>query len=131
MRYLDPNVFLYAALDAGARGEAAGALLRSARPGETATCALTVDEVTWALWKARDRPSAAAAGKQMLSARNVTYLPVTPEHMAKALDLVEAHGLRPHDAIHAAVALAAGIQEIVSDDAGFDRVPGLRRVRLA
>lgn len=46
----------------------------------------------------------------------------------RALDLVASSGLGGRDAVHAATALAAGFQEIVSTDRDFDRAPGLRRV---
>lgn len=45
-----------------------------------------------------------------------------------AKSLMARPGLAPRDAFHAAHALASGCDTIASGDAGFDRVPGLRRL---
>lgn len=129
MKYLDANVFLHAVLESGPIGDAARRLLKQATTGDAATSTLTVDEVVWSLWKIEGRDTAVAKGRQMIAARNVTYMPVTPDHLEQVLDLVEG-GMRPRDAIHAAVALEAGIQEIVSTDPDFDKVDGLKRILL-
>jgi predicted nucleic acid-binding protein len=46
----------------------------------------------------------------------------------RARVLMARPGLAPRDAFHAAHALAAGCELIVSSDRGFDRVDGLRRL---
>lgn len=46
----------------------------------------------------------------------------------RARSLMARPGLAPRDAFHAAHALAAGCELIVSSDRGFDRVDGLRRL---
>lgn len=46
----------------------------------------------------------------------------------EALGLIERTDLRGRDAVHAAAALTAGFDTIVSLDADFDQVPGLRRL---
>lgn len=43
-------------------------------------------------------------------------------------DLVAAGHVRGRDSVHAATALGAGFQAIVSCDSDFDAIPGLRRV---
>ena len=45
------------------------------------------------------------------------------------IDLVESTGLRGRDALHAASALEAGFDTIVTPDRGFLAVSGLRVVR--
>ena len=47
---------------------------------------------------------------------------------ARSLDLMEVSGVRGRDAVHAATALTAGFTEIVTNDRGFDGIPGLRRI---
>lgn len=44
------------------------------------------------------------------------------------VDLVEISGVGGRDAVHAATALGAGFEEMVSSDSDLDVVPGLRRV---
>lgn len=46
----------------------------------------------------------------------------------KALELIDSTSIRGRDAVHAATAMLAGFDEIVSVDRDFDHVPGLRRV---
>jgi predicted nucleic acid-binding protein len=48
--------------------------------------------------------------------------------VATAKSLMSQPGLAPRDAFHAAHAFRADCELIASSDAGFDRVPGLRRV---
>jgi predicted nucleic acid-binding protein len=47
---------------------------------------------------------------------------------ARSLDLMEVSGVRGRDAVHAVKALTAGFTEIVTNDRGFDGIPGLRRI---
>lgn len=51
--------------------------------------------------------------------------------LARSLGLIRECSIRGRDAVHAATALLAGFEEIVSFDADFDAVPGLRRVHPA
>lgn len=54
---------------------------------------------------------------------------VEPDDAARAVDLFHAHPrLDARDAVHAASCLARGVEAIVSADAAFDDVPGLRRL---
>ncbi len=54
-------------------------------------------------------------------------LAVTDEIFGRALDLKAPH-LGANDRVHAATCLSAGIPVILTADAGFERVRGLRRV---
>jgi uncharacterized protein len=57
---------------------------------------------------------------------------VTPKDVRLALDLFDRHeGLHARDAVHAATAINRGIGVIVSPDAAFDALPGLRKLDLA
>lgn len=48
--------------------------------------------------------------------------------MRRVLDLVGGGSIGGRDAVHAATALVAGFDEIVTPDRDFDGVPGLRRL---
>lgn len=53
---------------------------------------------------------------------------VTLEVWHRATHLVETTAVRGRDAFHAAAALLAGFDAIVTTDADFDGIPGLRRL---
>ena len=56
--------------------------------------------------------------------------PVVPAEMEAAKNIVLAeYGLSARDAIHIAVMRSHGIRRILSFDTGFDRYPGLERIR--
>lgn len=53
--------------------------------------------------------------------------PVEPEDVERARDLVLTSRLGARDALHAAIMQRHGIVEILTFDAAFDAVPGIRR----
>jgi len=50
------------------------------------------------------------------------------EILGRSLELIETTEIRGRDAVHAATALAYGIETIASSDAAFDGIPGLTRI---
>ncbi len=134
LRYLDANVFLFAVLDEGPRGERARSLLRCVVDGEerAATSALTLDEVVWILQGEGPREVAIREGQRLIGLPNLEILDVTAQDVLDSLALMEEHqGLDPRDAIHAAVALSRGIYTVVSDDPDLDGMTELERQPLA
>ncbi|MBI4181905.1 MAG: type II toxin-antitoxin system VapC family toxin [Candidatus Aenigmarchaeota archaeon] len=127
MMYLDANVFLYALLYTDERGKTAAALIQAVREGREQACTatLTADEVAWEVQIARGREAAARALTAFLEMRHLEVVDVTREILWQARDLL-ANGLDPRDAIHAACCLQKGAA-MISEDADFDRVPGLKR----
>jgi predicted nucleic acid-binding protein len=133
LRYLDANVFTHAVLHRGPKGAKAADLLRSVAEGEEDACtsALAWDEVVGALMAAGPREKALSSASVLFSSGRLRLVPIRREEIQAATKLMEEHaGLDPRDAIHAACAMAAGAKEIVSEDADFDGVVGLRRVGL-
>lgn len=132
--YLDANVFIYAALDSGAKGEKAREILNSIVKGNEAacTCLLAVDEVVWKIWKeTKDRKQSIEQGMRMLALPNIRCAEVAKEEMLLALNLMsENSSLKPRDAIHAAVCMRNNIRTIISDDGDFDTLKGLKRIGL-
>ena len=57
-----------------------------------------------------------------------TVHPFDEQLLDRALDLMENAGVRGRDAVHAAAALRAGFDQILSADTDLDGVPGLTRV---
>ncbi|MGM7698867.1 type II toxin-antitoxin system VapC family toxin [Microbacterium sp. A84] len=61
-------------------------------------------------------------------ARYLIILNFDHEVLETALALIESTEVRGRDAVHAATALAYGIETIASSDPAFDGIPGLRRL---
>ena len=72
------------------------------------------------------REVAIAEGRAL--AETCVFHDFTAAIQARSLDLMEVSGVRGRDAVHAATALTAGFTEIVTNDRGFDGIPGLRRI---
>ncbi len=73
-----------------------------------------------------DRRLAAADGHSFSAI--LTVLNFDREVLDLSLDLVERAAIRGRDAVHAATALAYGIDTIVSPDRAFDGITGITRV---
>lgn len=129
MLYLDSNVFIYANLDQGDLGEEARSMLEEVQSGELAavTSALTFDELVWAVKKHRSADDAVTAGEAFLRMSGLRILEVDGALLSSALEMIRRYLLDPRDSIHAASALQEGAEEIVSTDAHFDKVRGVRR----
>jgi len=127
--YLDSNVFIYAALGGGKEGSWCRELIRRVTEGqdEAVTSALTVDEVVYQVRVSRGLEASIQAGEAVLQMAHLTVAPADTETLWKSLNLGRELGLHPRDAIHAATALIRGASELISEDADFDRVDGLRR----
>lgn len=126
MIYLDANVFIYAATDDGAQGKAAAKALAKAIRDGACTASLTADEVLWAISKKLGRDVAAEKVRQLL-ALDLEIVAVEKRDIEAALAHFE-DGLDPRDAIHAAVALRKSCNAVVSTDAAFGKVKGIRHV---
>lgn len=133
MRYLDANVFVFAVLDEGARGDRARGLLRSVTTEDepAATSALAIDEVVWTLQGEGPREVAIREGQRLMGLPNLQVFDVTAENTFDALSLMEENDtLDPRDAIHAAVAIGHGIYTIVSEDPNLGVVSEIEREGL-
>lgn len=73
-----------------------------------------------------DRDVAAADGRD--ASAMCTLLNFDREVLDLSLELIERTAIRGRDAVHAATALAYGIETIVSPDRAFDGIPGITRV---
>ncbi|RLE83787.1 MAG: VapC toxin family PIN domain ribonuclease [Thermoprotei archaeon] len=135
MVYLDANVFLYPLLydpEVEPKAERASRLLLKVASGElrAVTSALTWDEVVWVVWRLVGREYALRAGERLLVFPNLTIVAVSQGSLRRAQAIASRYGLKPRDAIHAAVAIEHGGSKIVSDDEDFDKVRELERVPI-
>lgn len=127
--YLDANVFILAALNIEEEGKKAVALLKKIQQGEelAITSALTCDEVYWAVKRSQGMETALETAEAMLNFPNLEIISADREVISSALRIIKEYRLAPRDAIHAATAIAEKADLIVSTDAHFDKVRGLRR----
>lgn len=129
MLYLDSAVFIYATISRESVGDRARELLCKVRDGEeeATSCALAFDEIVWVVMKHRERPDALAAGEAFLSFPNLKVPDVGETDLRSAASLMRRYPLAPRDAIHASAALNSKCSAIVSSDAHFDVISGIRR----
>ena len=128
MLYLDTNIFIYATINTQDLGEKARSLLQKIQQGEekAETSALTFDEVFWAV-KKHNLELAFEACQALLNFPNLEIIPADRELAFSALQLIREYHLAPRDAIHAATAIAEKADCIVSTDADFGKVKGIKR----
>lgn len=124
--FIDANVIVYAAGESSYRApclEILDAVARRAADGKVSTA---VFEELWHL-----EMSGRAGPLTGLARRSYTIftplLAVTDEIVARALAL-DVPRLGANDRLHVSTALANGIDTIVTADAGFDGLSGIRRV---
>ncbi|MBI2574300.1 type II toxin-antitoxin system VapC family toxin [Candidatus Woesearchaeota archaeon] len=131
MMYLDANFFIYCHFDQGSRGKAAREILRKIVGGmQTVTSVLALDEVMWVIIKKNVSGEMRSAIERIYATPNIRIVHVGADIPLLALDLMEAHNLKPRDAFHASVMKSLGITEIVSDDSDFDKVSWIKRIAL-
>lgn len=129
MRYIDANVFIYAAIGEGPTGDRARTTLRRSLDAGACTSALTIDEVLWVVLKQLGDRKAACQKIRELLHLDLAIHPVERRDATAAIDHVE-EGLDPRDAIHAAVALRRECTVIVSADSDFAGIAGIRHEPL-
>jgi predicted nucleic acid-binding protein len=127
---LDSAVAIYALGDTHPYKEPCRALMSRAARGEFrayASVEMIQELVHHRLRRTNDRVLAAEDGRDTASV--CTLLNFDREVLDLSLDLIErTPAIRGRDAVHAATALAYGIDRIISPDTAFDGIPGLTRV---
>jgi predicted nucleic acid-binding protein len=123
---IDTNVIIYAATAGPARDACVALLTAVARGQVEGFISTAVLEEVWHI-----EHSGRAGPLDGLALRTyrlfTPLLPVTDETVQLALSF-DARSLGANDRIHLAVCRLNGIDSIVSADAGFDGITGLRRV---
>ena len=94
------------------------------------TCALTLDEIMWVMIKNKKEKALRETIEDIYAVPNLSIKEVPSSTPLDALTLMEQFDLKPRDAFHVAVMKSNGITEVVSDDPDFDRVKGIKRIRL-
>lgn len=124
--FVDANVIVYSRIDSDRREACAqilDAIAHGTVDGRTSTAAL---EEVWHLELSGKAGAISGLTKRAYTAF-APLLSVTDEVFERAMAL-DMSGLGANDRIHVATALAHGIDLIVSADAAFDGIPGIRRI---
>ncbi|HXQ91912.1 MAG TPA: type II toxin-antitoxin system VapC family toxin [Nitrososphaerales archaeon] len=129
MIYLDANVFIYSSLNRKALGDKSRSIIKDIQNGKmlAATSALSFDELVWAVKKHRSDPEGVIAGEVFLNIPGLTILDVKQDMLNFALKLIKKYHINPRDSIHAASALDAKAEYIVSEDRDFDLLTEIKR----
>lgn len=129
MRYIDSNLFIYAALSLKEKGKKARSHIKKIRKGNTkaVTSVLTFDEVFWKVQQGRGFESALKIGKTFLQTNNLMLVEVNDEVLWRTYNLIEKYELDSRDGIHLACALEKGVHTIISEDEDFDQVKEIDR----
>ena len=129
--YLDANFFILLNFDYKDKGEKARQILDQIVKGKSAvTSVLTLDEVMWVIVKNKQEKELRNIIEEIYSIKNLVIKDVSNSIPLIALDIMERNKLRPRDAFHLAVMKVLGINTLVSDDKDFDKIQGIKRIRL-
>lgn len=132
MIVLDTTVLAYAVGSPHRLREPSRNVVMAIREGrvDARTTGEVIQEFTHVRSRRRSRQDAVELARRYATLLSPLLVP-TAEDLHDGLDLFQHHpGLGAADAILAAVAIAQGADALVSADAGFADVPGLRHVAL-
>ncbi len=128
--YLDANLFAFAYL-IDQEGEKARDILDQIVHGRKAiTSSLALDEVMWVLMKNKKKDNLRRVIEGIYATPNIEIKEVGALIPLHAVTIMEHYHLKPRDAIHVAIMEQNNVKEIVSDDADFDKVPWVKRIRI-
>ncbi len=131
MRYVDANIFIANLIADNRLGEAAQNYLEDVASGKEAasTSVHTMIEI-YAFLKGKKLSEQKIAGILMdVNLHGVALLPFEPEIFMEALPIVN-KGWKLGDAIHYVTMVKNDVNEIVTDDAHFDKLKDIERIDL-
>jgi len=131
--FIDSNIPMYVAGGEHENREPARRLLSRVRRGRVEACTSTevLQEILYR-YSALGRLDMARGVYDLFVEICPVVLGVSLADTDRARDLVcDELGISARDAVHAAVMLNHHIEWIATFDAGFDRVPGIQRLKLA
>ena len=130
--YLDSNVFIYAILDRGEKGETAGKILEAMQSEKFSgvTSQITFEEIVFVVWKEKGKDNAIEAGKSFLELNNLEIIAIDRRTDFIGLEVMKETGLRPRDALHLASMEIAGLPEMVTEDSDFQKIGEIKKYSL-
>lgn len=132
MIYLDANFFIFALLDNTKKGEKSRAIQKEIIDGKylAFTSPLAIDEVMWVLIKNNKNHLLRNAVEDIYSTPNLEVREISSLAPLHALGFIETYNLKPRDALHVSIMKQMQLTTIVSDDNDFDKVKGIKRIKL-
>ena len=130
--FIDSNIPMYVAGGAHPHRDPARRLLEKTHKGQLEACTSTevLQEILYR-YSALGRRDFGRELYDLFVEVCPVVLSVTLADTDRARDLLSAvDGISARDAVHAGVMLNHGIEWIATYDTGFDRVPGIRRMKL-
>ena len=129
-RYIDANLFIYAAIDKEIIGEKAKKIISEIKEGKykAYTATLTIDEFLWRVQKEIGRKLTAEAVNLFFILQNLELVNIDIDLIIKAVDIYKTENLDPRDAIHLAAMKQKNIVAIISSDPDFDKIKGISRI---
>ena len=129
--YIDANVFIFAAIDSGSKGEVAAKILSEVPRGETAlTTPLALDEVMWVVRRQKGMSTVREIVEDIFKIPDLQIEDVPSDIAFRALEYMEEYNLKPRDAHHVALMDYYGETVIASDDKDFDKIKHIKRLAL-
>lgn len=130
--YLDSNVFIYAILDTGEKGELAEKILALMQNGEFRgiTSHIAFEEILFVVWKEKGKENAIIAGDNLLSMPNLEIINSSREIMGNTLQAIKETGLKPMDSMHLAAMKSKSLEEMLTEDRDFQKAKSIRKYTL-
>ncbi|MBI2565351.1 type II toxin-antitoxin system VapC family toxin [Candidatus Woesearchaeota archaeon] len=132
MIYLDANFFIFALLDQTKKGVNARLIQKEIVEGKLLafTSVLVIDEVMWVLRKNSRADLLRKTIEDVYFMPNLEVREVSALIPLDALEFIEIFNLKPRDAFHLACMKQLKLSKIVSDDSDFDKIKGIKRIKL-
>ncbi len=127
--YIDSNVFFYARIMDAKYGEACARIIEAIAKGELKGVAsvLVVLEVANAL-KKYGLTEAVKDEIDAICSLGMALVPVDDVIIRRVGGIYQEAWISPYDCVHAATMRKLNVDEIVSADRDFDKIPGIRRI---
>ena len=127
--YIDSNIFIFAATDAGKKGKNCRKIIEKIDKKEIfcSSSYLVIDEVIWILKKKFNKKFAIKLIKE-ISSLPIKWIDVNKSVVVKMIDIIEKTKLDPRDAVHLASMKENGISTILSEDNDFNQISGINKL---
>jgi uncharacterized protein len=128
--FIDSNIFIYAIGKDHPLKPGCIALIQKIRSGKITAVISTeiIQEILYRFQSIKSLPAGIELSQEAIQLSSI-ILPVTETDLSRAIDILETSpAIQTRDAFHAAVMLNNDLQEIISTDAHFDLISGIRRL---
>lgn len=129
-RYIDANLFIYAAIDEENIGKNAKNILLEIKEGKykAYTATLTVDEFLWRVQKEVGKELAVEGVEIFFTLQNLELINIDNDLITRAINIYKTQNLDPRDAIHLSAMKQKNINTIISSDPDFDKIEEIDRI---